>query len=137
MSKNHIHFFFGFILECILGYTLESSIHIEPFFCRGLKVWYVSLRSTPCLCFLLRNLQSNIKNNTNIISMKRCKDPTSWGKKWRTSNEEKKTYHPTIPTINIYFVPQHNKWKVFRIRWTSLNIKPTKENTKSTFHVCI
>lgn len=71
MSKNHIHFFFRFILECILGYTLESSIHIEPFFCRGLKVWYVSLRSTPCLRFLLRNLQPNIKNNTTIISMNR------------------------------------------------------------------
>nr|AFK47039.1 unknown [Lotus japonicus] len=28
-----------------------------------------------------------------------------------------------IPTINIYFVSQDNKWEVFRVRWTSLDKK--------------
>ena len=51
------HFFFRFILKRIFGYTLKCSIHIETFFCRSLKVGYVSLSSTPCLCFLLRNLK--------------------------------------------------------------------------------
>jgi len=36
---------------------------------------------------------------------------------------EKKTHHPAIPTINIYLVPQHNKWEVFRVRRAGLNIK--------------
>jgi len=53
----HLHFFFRFILKRIFGYTLKCSIHIETFFCRSLKVGYVSLSSTPCLCFLLRNLK--------------------------------------------------------------------------------
>lgn len=30
------------------------------------------------------------------------------------------TYHSTIAAINIYFVTEHNKWKVVRIGWTRL-----------------
>lgn len=45
----------------------------------------------------------------------------------------KTTHHPAIPTINIYLVPQHNKWEVFRVRRTGLNIKYTKHNYPSHF----
>lgn len=39
------------------------------------------------------------------------------------TRQKKKTHHPTIPTVNIYLVAQHNKREVFRIRGTCLNIK--------------
>lgn len=42
-------------------------------------------------------------------------------------NEGKSTHHPTIATINIYFVPQHNKWKVFRVSRAGLKFKAAQK----------
>lgn len=41
----------------------------------------------------------------------------------RSLKEENSSYHSTIPTINIYLVPQYNKWKVLGIRRASLYMK--------------
>lgn len=52
----NLHLLFRFILDSIPCYTLKSSLHVEAFFSRCLKIRDVSLRSTPSFSFLLRNL---------------------------------------------------------------------------------
>jgi hypothetical protein len=134
----HLHFFFRFILKRIFGYTLKCSIHIETFFCRSLKVGYVSLSSTPCLCFLLRNLKlikwrqwgifySRDQHESGTFPPQHFRKCTFYEmfsnvRKMHVMKREESSYHSTIASINIYLVPQHNKWEVFRVRWTCLQI---------------
>lgn len=75
--KEYLHFFFRFILQSIFSYTLKCSFHIESFFCRCLEIRDVSLRSTPSLCFLFRNLQrefSSQKRSTQKLHVRESAD---------------------------------------------------------------
>jgi len=130
-TKNS-QFFFRFILESIFGYTLKSSLNIKSLLSRGLKVWYVPLGSTPCFCFLLRNLKQKQQMQTCRINPPCTYGISNQGEEnlsttddWNLKNNLrwKITYNSAISTINIYFVSQHHKWEVFRIRWTGLKIK--------------
>jgi hypothetical protein len=47
--------------------------------------------------------------------------------------KERSSYHSTIASINIYLVPQHNKWEVFRVGWASLQINTTKYDLQRLF----
>lgn len=130
----NLHFFIFPALQGILCDALESFFHVDAFLGRSLKVWNVPFWGTPSPSLFLRYLhwwgsmlsseQENIPSLKKLVVMVSYNhygftSPVAQPKKWK-AQRIRTTYHSTISPININFVADHHKWKIFWIRWACL-----------------